>query len=93
VTKKLRGRLGGTAPHVVVTVKTDAPSLLQSPSPNQACADLTIEHAITNDNFGGEPWPPNSDGWCLVRSLNGWRTLWRRITLADIAVDRPCGIS
>jgi hypothetical protein len=40
-----------------------------------------IERAITTNNFGGEPWPPNGDGWHFVRSLNGWRTLWRRITV------------
>jgi hypothetical protein len=55
------------------------------PSSTNNRLTFQVEHTITTDNYGGAPWVPDSEGWQFVRSLDGWRTLWRRITVADIA--------
>jgi hypothetical protein len=39
---------------------------------------LLIFHEITKDLPDGQPWPPDGDGWVLVRSRAGV-SLWRRI--------------
>ncbi len=79
MTKKLKGRLRGAAPEAT-SVFNDIRLLTQRHQ------QFKIEHTITTDNYGGAPWVPYGHGWHFVRSLNGWRTLWRRITLGEMNV-------
>ena len=46
-------------------------------------ADVLIERVITKDSFDGSPWPPEDDGWRMVRELDDWRHEWRRISLSS----------
>jgi|SoimicmetaTmtHMA_FD_contig_31_873062_length_441_multi_2_in_0_out_0_1 hypothetical protein len=47
--------------------------------------NVRIERMVTCDHFDGSPWPPPGDGWRVVRTLDGWRHEWRRISLVDDA--------
>jgi hypothetical protein len=49
----------------------------------QVRADVLIENAVTRDSFDGSPWPPDGEGWHLVRRLDDWRHSWRRISIVD----------
>jgi len=53
------------------------------PSSTNNRLTFQVEHAITTDNYGGAPWVPDGDGWHFVRSLHGWRTLWRRLRVSS----------
>jgi hypothetical protein len=44
---------------------------------------FTIEHEFTWSCFDGSPWPPNGEGWVLVRVLAGGPALWRRISACE----------
>jgi hypothetical protein len=41
---------------------------------------LELRHETTRDCPDGAPWPPDGDGWVMVRRANGG-TLWRLIQL------------
>jgi hypothetical protein len=41
---------------------------------------FTIEHELTRPSADGSPWPPNGDGWALVRELTDGSAIWRRIS-------------
>jgi hypothetical protein len=43
-------------------------------------AVLDIRHATTRDCPDGAPWPPDGDGWVMVRRAND-RSFWRSIQL------------
>jgi hypothetical protein len=49
----------------------------------QVRADVLIERVITKDSFDGSPWPPEGDGWRMVRELDDWRHEWRRISIEE----------
>lgn len=85
----------------------ERPTSTRSPPKVQARADdadsvnspaLAIIHTETEDNFSGEPWPPDgADYWAIVKRSHGGFTLWRRVALeishVDLAAERRALLS
>jgi hypothetical protein len=89
VRKNGRGATGDGTPSKR-EISLERPTSTISPPKGQARADdadsvtplaLTITYATTQDNFDGQPWPPDgADYWAIVARGGGF-TRWRRIFL------------
>jgi hypothetical protein len=98
----VRNKQGGTAGDGTPSKQEtglERPTSTRSPQKVQARADdadsvtpfaLQVTYATTQDNFSGEPWPPDgNDYWAVVARARGF-TKWRRITLVE-TTDKQSG--
>jgi hypothetical protein len=96
-----KGGAGGDDTPSKQEIGLERPSSTRSPQKVQARADdadsvtpfaLTITYATTQDNFDGQPWPPDgADFWAIV-ARGGGLTRWRRIFL-EIATKQSGAVT